>query len=201
MSMRVVYSLRSLVALRRRNSKEHLTVMDTIEVTMETKNFPSISDPSGHLPCVGGLDEHVMIDELSTEAQNLNLSCNQGAISSGGFVSVNKSSGAGPSVFASATPGIAHDADATGPPQWLERRYESLVAAYQGLQTRILELYNEKDKFHHQCNELSGMVLACDGDIKLFKEIIKRLTKERDELKKQGFELDKEVIRVHMGGR
>ncbi|GKG45460.1 hypothetical protein Tco_0495538, partial [Tanacetum coccineum] len=95
-----------------------------------------------HLPYVGGLDGHVMIDELSTEAQYMDLSSNQGAIvgvnrackkqrtlrsggsrfhtdgseSSGGFMSVNKSSSAGPSVIAGATPGIAHAADATGPP-------------------------------------------------------------------------------------
>ncbi|GKF48503.1 hypothetical protein Tco_0141754, partial [Tanacetum coccineum] len=117
-----------------KNSKEHLNVMDTTEVTMETKNFPSIGDPSGHLPYVGGLDEHVTIDELSCEAQYLDLSGNEGAImgvnrackkqhtlrsgrsrfhtngsgSSGGFVSINKSSGAGPSVVAGATPGILY---------------------------------------------------------------------------------------------
>ncbi|GKC06799.1 hypothetical protein Tco_0998409 [Tanacetum coccineum] len=109
-------------------------IKDTTEVTMEMKNFPSIGDPSGHLPYVGGLDEHVTIDELSSEAQYLDLSGNQGAImgvnrackkqhtllsgrsrfhtdssrSSGGFVSVNKSSGAGPSVVAGATPSIVH---------------------------------------------------------------------------------------------
>ncbi|GJX31596.1 hypothetical protein Tco_0241451 [Tanacetum coccineum] len=157
---------------------------------MGMKNFPSIGDPFSHLPYVDGLDKHVMFDELSTEAQYLDLSVGQ----SGGFVFVNKSSGAGPFVVAGATPRIAHAADATGPPRWLECRYESLVATYQGLQTHILELYKEKDKVQHKCNELSGMVLARDGDIKLFNEIIEHLTKERDELKKQVFELDKEVI-------
>ncbi|GJW93200.1 hypothetical protein Tco_0172872 [Tanacetum coccineum] len=73
-------------------------IKDTTEVTMEMKNFPSIGDPSGHLPYVGGLDEHVTIAEFR---------------SSGGFVSVNKRSGAGPPVFTGATPGITHVADAT----------------------------------------------------------------------------------------
>ncbi|GJV11732.1 putative ribonuclease H-like domain-containing protein [Tanacetum coccineum] len=116
----------------------------------------------------------------------------------GGFASVNKSNDAALSVGVGVAPGIAHVDDAMGPPRWLEGRYKSLVAAYQGLQTRILELYKEKDKIQHNCNKLRGMVLTRDGDIKLFNCIIDRLIKERDELKKQVFELDKEVIRVRM---
>ncbi|GJW75663.1 hypothetical protein Tco_0135033 [Tanacetum coccineum] len=89
---------------------------------------------------------------------------------------MNKSNDAALFVGVGVAPGIAHVADAMGLPRWLERRYESLVAAYQGLQTRILELYKEKYKIQHNCNKL----------------------RERDELKKQVFELDKEVIRVRM---
>ncbi|GJS36644.1 reverse transcriptase domain-containing protein [Tanacetum coccineum] len=201
-----------------------LMIKDTTEVTLETNNFLLISDLSGHLPYVGGLDEHVTIDGLSTEAQYLDISGNQaasvgvnrackkqctlcshfnasGSGSSGGFVTVNQSNDAASSVDVGAALGLAHVADAMGPLRWLKRRYESLVVAYQGLQTRILEIYKEKDKVQHNCNELRGMVLARNGDIKLFNEIINHLTKERDELKKQVFELDKEVIRVRMGGR
>ncbi|GJT57567.1 hypothetical protein Tco_0992621 [Tanacetum coccineum] len=203
-----------------------LMIKDTTEVTLEINNFPLIGDPSGLPPYVGGLDKHVTIDELSTEAQYLDIYGNQGASvgvnrackkqctlcfgrsrfnadgsgSSGGFVTVNQSNDAVPSVGVGAAPGLAHVVDAMGPLRWLKRRYESLVVAYQGLQTRILEIYKEKDKVQHNCNELRGMVLARNGDIKLFNEIIDHLTKERDELKKQVFELDKEVIRVRMRG-
>ncbi|GJS18180.1 hypothetical protein Tco_0412652, partial [Tanacetum coccineum] len=116
----------------------------------------------------------------------------------GGFAYVNKSNDATLSVGVGVARGIAYVADAMGPPRWLERRYESLVAAYQGLQTRILELNKDKDKIQHNYNKLRGMVLTRDGDIKLFNCIIDRLIKERDELKKHVFELDKEVIRVCM---
>ncbi|GJT80135.1 hypothetical protein Tco_1054477 [Tanacetum coccineum] len=56
-----------------------LMIKDTTKVTLETKNIPLIGDPSGHLPYVGGLNEHVTIDGLLTEAQYLDLSGNQGA--------------------------------------------------------------------------------------------------------------------------
>ncbi|GJT80138.1 hypothetical protein Tco_1054480 [Tanacetum coccineum] len=136
-----------------------LMIKDTIEVTLETNNFPLIGDPSGHLPYVGGLDEHVTIDGLSTEAQYLDIYGNQGASvgvnhackkqctlcsgrsrfnangsgSSGGFVTVNQSNDAAPSVGVGAALGLAHAANAIGPLRWLKRRYESLVVAYQGL--------------------------------------------------------------------
>ncbi|GKA00959.1 hypothetical protein Tco_0673624 [Tanacetum coccineum] len=125
MSMRVVYSLLSLVVLGRRNSKEHLIVMmtfmikDTTEVTMETKNFPSIGDPFRHLPYVGGAI--VGVNRACKKQRTLRSGRSHfhtdGSRSSGGFVSVNKSSGAGPFVPAGATPSIAYAGDATGPPR------------------------------------------------------------------------------------
>ncbi|GJU05236.1 hypothetical protein Tco_1121666 [Tanacetum coccineum] len=68
-------------------------------------------NPSDHLPYVGGLDEHVTIDELSTEAQYLDLSGNQGA-----SVGVNHACKKQRTLRFGTAPGLAHDADAMGPP-------------------------------------------------------------------------------------
>ncbi|GKF60824.1 hypothetical protein Tco_0177610, partial [Tanacetum coccineum] len=40
---------------------------DTTEMTLETKKIPVVGDPFGQPPDIGGLDDHVMVDELSAE--------------------------------------------------------------------------------------------------------------------------------------
>nr|GEY93026.1 hypothetical protein [Tanacetum cinerariifolium] len=130
MSMRVVYSLRSLVALGRRNSKEQF-LYGTI---------------SGNQGAIMGVNR--ACKKQHTLRSGRSRFHTDGSGSSGGFVS-----GAGQTL-------------------------------------RILDHHQAKNDYLLR----DVKKLARDGDIKLFKEIIERVMKERDELKKQVFELDKEVI-------
>nr|GEV60870.1 hypothetical protein [Tanacetum cinerariifolium] len=62
----------------------------------------------------------------------------------------------------------AHTA-AEGPvaPSWIEAHYDSLLVAYLDLQTQVATLHKEKNDVELKCNELQGMVLHRDGNIKL----------------------------------
>nr|GEU82440.1 hypothetical protein [Tanacetum cinerariifolium] len=87
-------------------------------------------------------------------------------------------------------------------PLWLEARYEYLLVAYQELQTQVATLHKEKNDVELKCNELQGMVLHRDGNIKLFSRELDRVLKERGEFqKKQVLTLEREVIRTHRGTR
>ncbi|GKA31790.1 hypothetical protein Tco_0718157 [Tanacetum coccineum] len=116
---------------------------DTTKMTLETKNFLVIGDPFGQ--AAGGLDDHVLMDELT------------GGNDQPAFVSVGASSGT--------THTAAEGTDAS---PWLEARYESFLGAYQGLQTQVVALHEERNVVELKCNELRGMVLRRDGNIKLF---------------------------------
>lgn len=52
-----------------------LLMQDTTEMTLETKNFPLVVDPSP--PDVWGLDDHFLVEELSTEGQFIGFSGSQ----------------------------------------------------------------------------------------------------------------------------
>ncbi|GKE12931.1 hypothetical protein Tco_1416482, partial [Tanacetum coccineum] len=51
---------------------------DTTEMTLEIKKIPVGGDPFCQPPDVGGLDDHVMMDELSVEGQYVGSSGTQG---------------------------------------------------------------------------------------------------------------------------
>ncbi|GJT42764.1 hypothetical protein Tco_0951479 [Tanacetum coccineum] len=138
-------------------------------------------------PNVGGLDDHVMMDEQSAEGQYVG--------SSGGndqpvFISVDVSVG------------TTHNAaEGTAAPLWLEARYKSLLVAYQDLQTKVATLHRERNDAELKSNEFQGMVLHRDGNIKLFMMEFERVSKERGELQKQVLSLEREVIRARRGTR
>lgn len=67
------------------------------------------------------------------------------------------------------------------------------------LQTRNAELHKERNRAECCGNELRGMVLTRDGNLKLCMREMERVSKERDEFKNQVFELEKEVIRARKG--
>nr|GEY30645.1 hypothetical protein [Tanacetum cinerariifolium] len=62
---------------------------DTTEITLETKKIPVVGDPFGQPPDVGGVDDHVMMDEMSAEGQYVGSSGTQGPA----FVSAGVSAG------------------------------------------------------------------------------------------------------------
>ncbi|GJY42245.1 hypothetical protein Tco_0429515 [Tanacetum coccineum] len=143
-------------------------------MTLETKNFLVVGDPFGQPPDVGGLDDHVMMDEIGS-----------GGNDQPAFVSAGASSG------------TTHTAArGTDVPAWLEACYESLLGAYQGLQTQVAVLHEEKNAVELKCNELQGIVLHRDGNIKLFMREIDRVLKERGKFQKQVIALECEVIRA-----
>ncbi|GKF60322.1 hypothetical protein Tco_0177108, partial [Tanacetum coccineum] len=87
---------------------------------VDKKKFPVVGDPFGQTLDIGGLDDHVMVDELSAKGQYVGSSGNQSLA----FVSV------GVSAYTTHTAVEGHAL-----PSWLKARYESLLVAYQDLQT------------------------------------------------------------------
>ncbi|GKE45919.1 hypothetical protein Tco_1473203, partial [Tanacetum coccineum] len=102
-------------------------------------------------PNVGGLDDHVMMDEQSAKGQYVGSSGTQ----SPAFIS------------ADISVGTTHNAaEGTAAPLWLEARYNSLLVAYQDLQTKVATLHRERNDAELKSNEFQGMVLHRDGNIK-----------------------------------
>ncbi|GJW37626.1 reverse transcriptase domain-containing protein [Tanacetum coccineum] len=126
---------------------------------LKAKKIPTVGDPFGQPPDIGGLDDHVMVDELVSSGND------QPAFVSAGIYA-----------------GTAHTtAEGTAAPSWLEACYESLLVAYQDLQTQVATVHKEKNDVELKCNELQGMVLHRDGNIKLFSRELDRVLNKRGE--------------------
>ncbi|GJT75382.1 hypothetical protein Tco_1042107 [Tanacetum coccineum] len=116
---------------------------DTTEMTLEIKKFPVVGDPFSQPPDIGGLDNHVIVDELSTEGQYVGSFGNQSVsvrvsrsfkkrrtIRCSSFADVGSVSGSNDQpafVSVGVSAGSAHTAaEGLAALSWLEAHYESL---------------------------------------------------------------------------
>nr|GEV60868.1 hypothetical protein [Tanacetum cinerariifolium] len=138
-------------------------------MTLEIKNFLVISDPFGQPLDIGDLDDHVMVDELSAKGQYVGSSRNQ-RVSVGASRSCKKQLTVRCSRFAS----VGSVSGGNDHPAFFS------AGVFTGdLQTQVAPLYKEKNDVKLKCNELQGMVLYKDGNIKLFLRELDCVSKER----------------------
>nr|GEX38797.1 hypothetical protein [Tanacetum cinerariifolium] len=179
------------------------SIMDTTEVTLETKNVPILGDPSGHPPDLGSLAINPNVfSDFPNQGSNNQFPClpsvgsevSASCASSSQYLNV----GAAPVVPNDTLQLVSEDNVA---PSWFETRYDVVTLANKDLHTCVKKLQDEKDAIQLCCNELRGIVFAQNDDVEVYKRQINRLLKDKDELRTRVGALDMEVARLHRGDR